>query len=124
MLPEIIAEYTRGSDLQVWNVVEFNGKVAGFAFAEPERLTDRTWNLRAIGVDPACHRLGIATALLTGIETTLRARAARLIVIETTDSEDQTAARAFYPQRGYNEGARIREFWEAGVDKLVFCKQL
>jgi ribosomal protein S18 acetylase RimI-like enzyme len=124
MLPGMITDHVGGSDVQVWRVVELSGKVAGFAFAEPERLTDRTWNLRAIGVAPARHRLGLATALLAGVETALRARAARVVVIETTNGEDQIPARAFYEERGYNEEARVREFWESGVDKVVFCKLL
>ena len=59
LLPGMIADNLAGSDGQVWRVVKVAGRVSGFAFAESERLTDRTWNLRAIGVDPADRRQGI-----------------------------------------------------------------
>jgi ribosomal protein S18 acetylase RimI-like enzyme len=32
--------------------------------------------------------------------------------------------RAFYRKNGYIEEARIREFYEAGADKVVFWKHL
>lgn len=124
LLPSMIVDHLEGSEKQVWLVVEDAGVVQGFAFAEPEPLTDRTWNLRAIGIDPTRQRLGLATALLSGVEATLRDRTARVLIIETTDGDDQHAARAFYARRGYSDEARIRNFWEDGVAKLVFAKVL
>ena len=124
MLPDMIVDHFGGSDEQVWLVVEHAGAVQGFAFAEPEPLTDRTWNLRAIGIDPMRRRFGLATTLLNGVEAALRERTVRLLIIETTDGDDQRAARAFYPRRDYSDEARIRNFWEDGVAKLVFAKAL
>ena len=95
MLPTMIVDHLTGSDKQVWLVVEDAGAVQGFAFAEPEPLTDRTWNLRAIGIDLARQRLGLATTLLSRVEAALRHRTVRLLIIETTDGDDQHAARAF-----------------------------
>lgn len=124
LLPDMIADNLAGSDNQIWHVAELTGKLLGFAFAEPEQLTDRTWNLRAIAVDPTARRRGLATSLLAGVETALRARGGRLLLIDTTDGDDQEAARALYSERAYEEEARIRNFWEAGVGKVVFCKTL
>ena len=124
MLPSMIVDHLGGSDKQIWLVVEHVGAVQGFAFAEPEPLTDRTWNLRAIGIDPAGQRRGLATTLLSGVEAALRDRTVRLLIIETTDGDDQHAARAFYPRRGYSGEACIPNFWEDGVAKLVFAKTL
>lgn len=124
LLPGMIADHLAGSAEQVWRVVEHADKLSGFAFAEPERLADRTWNLRAIGVDPTDRRRGLATSLLADVEAALRARGGRLVLIETTDSDDQEASRALYSARAYEEEARIRNFWEVGVGKVVFCKTL
>lgn len=70
------------------------------------------------------QRQRLATTPLNGVEAALRDRTARLIVIETTDGDDQHAARAFYPQRGYSDEARIRNFGEDTVAKRIFTKAL
>ena len=39
-------------------------------------------------------------------------------------SERLTGSRQFYCKNGYDEEARIREFYQAGEDKVVFRKVL
>lgn len=45
-----------------------------------------------------------------------------MLLVETLASFDRT--RAFYSKCGYEEEARIRDFYAAGDDKVVFCKVL
>ena len=42
--------------------------------------------------------------------------------VETMGTADY--ARAFYRKHGYDEEARIREFYDKNADKVVFCKVL
>ncbi len=119
-LPEMIAPALKGEG-DVWRVFESDGELVGFAFARLEEMTDRTWNILAIGVDPAHQGKGHASTLLAQIEADLDAR---VIVIETTQLEEQARARAFYAAKGYEQQGHIRDFYGDGEDKLVFRKAM
>ena len=117
-LPDMIAPACNGG-ADFWRVHENADGVTGFAFARLEAMTDRTWNILAIGVDPMTHRQGIATQLLAGLEADLDAR---LIVIETTQLPEQDPARAFYERRGYARQGHVVDFYGDGEDKIIFRK--
>jgi ribosomal protein S18 acetylase RimI-like enzyme len=103
-------------------VAESADAMLGFAYCELERLTSGTWNLRAIGVAPKCHRSGVGRALLHHVEKKISALGGRVIIIETTDETAQESARALYSISGYTKEAYIRDFWDVGIAKVVFWK--
>lgn len=55
-------------------------------------------------------------------QETLKARGGRMLLVETLASFD--LAQAFYRKYGYEEKARIRDFYAAGDDKVAFRKVL
>jgi GNAT superfamily N-acetyltransferase len=67
---------------------------------------------------------GRGTALLRHVERVLAERGERLLLVETSGLPEFERTRAFYLKNGYDEEARIREFWKAGDDKFVFRKAL
>ena len=69
-------------------------------------------------------KLVVGTALMAGIETELRERNQRVLIVETSGLDAYAPARRFYRGLGYDEEARIREFYSAGEDKIVFRKDL
>lgn len=113
---------TGGTD-EHW-VADDDDGMASVAYYAPERMTEGTWNLYFIGVHPDRRREGRAAALLRYVEANLAARGERLLFIETSGDAAQEPARALYRQAGYGEEARIREFYAAGTDKLIFRKAL
>jgi ribosomal protein S18 acetylase RimI-like enzyme len=54
----------------------------------------------------------------------LTARGERLLLVETSGLASFERTRAFYRKCGYNEEARIRDFYKAGDDKIVYRKGL
>lgn len=110
-------------DRDAW-IVEDDGAIRSVAYVAPERMTDRAWNLYLIAVDPNVRGAGRGSALLRYVEDRLAARGERLLVVETSGLEEFAKTRAFYKRNGYSEEARIREFYAAGEDKLVFTKAL
>lgn len=54
----------------------------------------------------------------------LAARGERVLLVETSGLASFERTRAFYRKCGYDEEARIREFYQAGEDKIVFRKSL
>ena len=104
-----------------WITDDDNGPV-GVAYCAPELMTNGTWNLLFIAVRPDRQGQGRGVALMQYVEQTLTARGARLLLVETSASFERT--RAFYRKCGYEEEARIRDFYEAGADKIVYRKML
>ncbi|MEM7239377.1 MAG: N-acetyltransferase [Pseudomonadota bacterium] len=121
LLPGMIETALAGGD-DVWLVAEGAGRITGFIFASPEEITDRTWNILAIGVHPDGQGQGAGRALLVAAEAMLGS--ARLIVIETSQLPGQAAARGLYQSAGYSEEGTVRDFYEDGVDKVIFRKAL
>ena len=96
--------------------------LVGVAYCEPERMTDQTWNLQLIAIRPDRQGQGRGGKLLRYVEETLKAHGGRMLLVETLASFERT--RTFYAKCGYQEEARIRDFYTAGADKIVFRKLL
>ena len=87
-------------------------------------MTDGTWNLQLIAIRPDHQRQERGTALLRYVEQTLVVRGARVLLVETSGLPLFERTRAFYCKCGYEEEARIRDFYKAGDDKIVYRKAL
>ena len=106
-----------------WITDDDNGPV-GVAYCEPERMTDRTWNLQLIAIHPERQGQGRGAKLLRYIEQALMVRGGRMLLVETSGLPDFERTRAFYVKCGYKEEARIRDFYATGDDKVVFRRVL
>ena len=124
MLDDMIAGYLEQSTGDIWFVSVEDGHVVGFGYCEPERMTNGTWNLLAIGILARCRRRGVGAAMMRYLEDRLRSGGERILIVETMGTPAFRGTRAFYRANGYVEEARIREFYEPGADKCVFWKHL
>ncbi len=124
-LSEMLSDYFSGDSNSdhFWITDDDNGPV-GVAYCEPERMTNRTWNLQLIAIRPDRQGQGRGATLLRYVEQTLTARGGRMLLVETSGLPDFERTRAFYRKCGYEEEARIRDFYAAGDDKVVFRKVL
>lgn len=121
-LREMLADHFKGNS-ELWFTDEDHGPV-GVAYCAPERMTSGTWNLLFIAIHPDQQGKGRGTALIHQVEQTLMAQGVRLLLVETSGVPDFEPTRQFYRHCGYEEEARIREFYDAGDDKIVFRKAL
>jgi ribosomal protein S18 acetylase RimI-like enzyme len=112
-----------GHSRDFWLTDDDNGLVS-VAYVAPERMTEGTWNLYLIAVHPDNQRQGRGKVLLEYVEQMLANRGERVLLVETSGTEDFEYVRAFYRKSGYAEEARIRDFYAAGVDKIVYLKSL
>ena len=62
--------------------------------------------------------------MLRRVEEDLRARGGRLLLVETSSLPQYDRTRAFYVKCGYEEEARVRDYWAVGDDLVVFRKAL
>ncbi|MBD2089693.1 GNAT family N-acetyltransferase [Microcoleus sp. FACHB-1515] len=107
-----------------WITDDEDNELVALAYCEPERMTNGTWNLQLIGVRPTHQKQGRGAKLLRFLEQTLRERGARILLVETLGTPDFEYVRSFYRRNGFDEEARIREFYAEGADKIVFRKAL
>lgn len=103
------------------------GAVVAAANYAPEPFADRMWNLYFIAVEPRVQGQGIGAALMARAESDLTMMGddvARVLVVETSSTDQYKLTRQFYAQLGYDEEARIRQFYGPEDDKVVFWKSL
>jgi ribosomal protein S18 acetylase RimI-like enzyme len=113
----------RNETKDIWLTDDDNEPV-GIAYIAPERMTEGTWNLYLIAVHPDRQKQGRGKALLSYVEQMLMERGERVLLVETAGTDDFEYVREFYRKNGYEQEARIREFYTAGIDKIVFRKAL
>jgi ribosomal protein S18 acetylase RimI-like enzyme len=111
-------------DYRAYVAVDQHGVVAGYECHGPTPLTDGTYDLYWIAVDPAFQGQGVGRALLAFAENDVRATAGRLLLIETSSQDSYGDTIRFYERSGYPLVARIPGFYRTDDDKLIFAKQL
>lgn len=125
MLPDMLGDSLSGAQAEsIWLTVFDSTTAKGFCYAVPEQLADGAWNMLAIAVHPDAQGKGFGTALVAALEGHLRATGARIIIADTSGTDDFAGTRAFYAANAYEAEARIRDFWGPGDDKVVFWKSL
>jgi ribosomal protein S18 acetylase RimI-like enzyme len=96
----------------------------GYACFGPHSLTQGTYDLYWIVVDPTAQGRGIGHALLARVEAEVQARGGRLLLVETSGTPAYTAARRFYESSGYRCEATIHDFYAPGDSLWIFSKDL
>ncbi len=124
-LDEMISDYFNNPDTQdIWFAYIDGNIPTAIGYCVPEKLTEGTYNLLAIGVLQQSQRKGIASDMMSYIEQLLKQKDGRLLIVETSSDDAQTGARNFYKKIGYTRAAVIKDFWKDGEDKIVFWKKL
>jgi ribosomal protein S18 acetylase RimI-like enzyme len=94
------------------------------AYYEPARATDGTWYLTLIAVRREVQGQGRGAALLHDVEHLLQAQGQRVLLVETSGLPAFARTRTFYTKCGYVEEARVRDYYAAGDDMVLFRKVL
>ena len=108
----------------VWFTDDDGNGPVGVAYMAPEKMTHGTWNLYWIALHPNHQRSGRGKAILRYVEDWLAAKGARILLVETAGIDEFEYVRKFYANNGFEAEARIRDFYDAAVDKVVFRKVL
>ena len=125
LLGDMAAPYLSGEGEDIWfSTANEAGEVIGFGYCVPEQLTNGTYNLLAIGVRADLQGRGTGKAMIAYLEGSLRAAGHRLLLIDTSSGEGFAATRRFYDGLGYERAAVIRDYWDAGDDKVTYRKKL
>jgi ribosomal protein S18 acetylase RimI-like enzyme len=98
-------------------------QLVGYVCYGPTPLTEGTYDLYWIAIDPDRQGRGIGSLLIEHVEQKLRP-SGRLLLIETSSLPKNEAARRFYLRHQYREVARVSDFYAEGDDRVIYAKRL
>ena len=101
-----------------------NHAVAGYILYGPIPLTEYSYDIYWIAVDPDLQGRHIGRQLLRQAEADILARSGHLICIETSSQSGYAGTRQFYLHNGYEEESCIRDFYRPGDDRITYVKRL
>ena len=96
----------------------------GWCYFAPDDHAEGVWNLWWLGVTPKLHGSGAGHELLAHVERRVETEGGRLLVIETSASNELSRARRFYASHGYAECGRVPHFYAENESKVIFARQL
>ena len=109
-------------DYRIEVVEDEAGAVAGYATWGPTPLAEGAYDIYWMAVAPSAQGQGLGRALVRRIEEEVRARAGRVILIETSSQPKYEATRRFYVNLAYREVARVPDFYREGDDRVIYAK--
>jgi len=125
MLDDMISDYFDNPDSQdIWFTAIENNEPVSIGYCAPEKLTEGTFNLYAIGVRSDIQGKGIGSKMMRYLEHKLKEEGHRILIVDTSGTDEFQLTRKFYENLNYNKEATIRDFWKEGDDKIVFWKKL
>ncbi len=116
--------FDKSLDSGYWTYTAVTDNVAGYVCYGPTPLTDGTYDIYWIAVDPEQQGKKIGTELLSFAEHDIMNHKGRLITVYTSSQEKYLSTRSFYLKRDYHEGCRIKDYYRPGDDLVVYVKQI
>lgn len=125
-LGEVLEDYFRANHAQGHQAVTaaVGDDIRGFAYFAPAAMTDRTWYVYWIAVDPGAQKGGVGRRLVDHMEQAIGRANGRQLLIETSSLSHYEPTRRFYLRRGYDEVASIPDYYADGDHMVVFRKRL
>jgi ribosomal protein S18 acetylase RimI-like enzyme len=98
--------------------------LAGYVCFGRVALTESSFDLYWIVVNPASQGQGVGRGLLAAAESACRQLGGTQLFAETSSLPDYGPARAFYEAAGYELVSHIADFYAPGNDRLIYGKKL
>lgn len=105
-------------------IEDATGYVQGYVLFGPAPMDEGVYDLYWIAVDPKRQGQGFGQLLLRFVETEVRRRDGRMLLIETSSKRSYAPTVRFYERAGYREISRMKDFYRIEDDKVVFSKSL
>lgn len=95
----------------------------GYLCYGPTPMTDWTYDLYWVAVDPKFRGRRVGFHLTKEFEELVKARKGRIIRVETASHESYGGTLDFYSKTGYQVISRIPDFYRAGDDLITLTKR-
>ena len=123
-LMEIVADRQDQKDYVIATYVDEEDVVRGYYCIGHTPMTESTYDLYWIAVDPGVHGKGIGKQLLRHCEEYIKAQGGTLVVAETSSQAKYEKTRLFYEHNHYTEASRIKDYYARGDGLVVYIKYL
>lgn len=121
-LMEIVIEDPHQRDYIMMTSVDEQNTVQGYYCVGPTPMTESSFDLYWIAVDPRKFGTGVSHELLDHCETYVRSQKGTKLIAETSSLQSYGRTHAFYLKHGFSEEARIKGYYSAGDDLVIFTK--
>ena len=123
-LMEIVAENEDQKEYIIRTYVDEQSVVRGYYCIGETPMTEGTYDLYWIAVDPQTHGQGIGKQLLCHSEELIKSRGGSLVIAETSSLPKYEKTRSFYEHNRYTQASRIKDYYARGDDLVVYIKYL
>ncbi len=105
-------------------ILEEGDQVVGLACYGPAPMTEGTYDLYWLFVDPEQQRRGMGSALLGEVEKAIRRAKGRMLIADTSSSRSYLPARRFYQDHGFRKVAEVKDYYRPGDSRFTYVKQV
>ncbi len=121
-LIDIVLKDANQEDYRIDCMTNDEDQAIGYVCYDPVPMTQGT--LYWIVVDPLCQGQGNGSRLLYFLEEVIREEKGRMILIDTSSIPEYEKAQKLYFRHGFQEVARVPDYYHPGNDRITFCKRL
>jgi ribosomal protein S18 acetylase RimI-like enzyme len=123
-LIDIVLKDQNQKDYYISCMVDDQRQPVGYICYGPTPMTQGTFDLYWIVVDPDFQGKKIGSQLLNFLEKILSGRNGRMILADTSSIPEYEKTKKFYLRNGFQEIARVKDYYSPGNDRITFCKRL
>jgi len=123
-LIDIVLRDPSQEDYKIDCMANDEDQAIGYVCYGPVPMTQGTFDLYWIVVDPRSQGQGVGSKLLYFLEEIVRERRGRMILIDTSSTPQYEMTQKFYSRHGFQEVARVPDYYHPGNDRITFCKRL
>jgi GNAT superfamily N-acetyltransferase len=123
-LIDIVLKDEIQKDYQIYCMVDDQDQAIGYICYGPTPMTQGTFDLYWIAVDPDFQKQGVGSKLIGFFEEWVKTRGGRMILADTSTIPHYEKTQNFYLRNGFQEVARVPDYYYPGNDRVTFCRKL
>ncbi len=123
-LIDIVLKDGNQKDYKIHCMVNDQDQPVGYICYGPTPMTQGTFDLYWILVDPNFQEQGIGSKLLDFLEEVVREKRGRMILADTSTMPQYEKTKNFYLHNGFQEVASVADYYHPGNDRITFCKRV
>ena len=123
-LIDIVLKDQTQKDYEIYCMGDDQARVIGYICYGPTPIAQGTLDLYWIAVDPDFQGKGVGSKLLGFLEEVVKGRGGRMILADTSTIPHYEKTQKFYTKNGFQEVARIPDYYHPGNDRITFCRRL
>ena len=123
-LIDIVLTDENQGDYKIQCAVDDRDQPVGYICYGPVPMTQGTFDLYWVAVDPSFQGRGAGSKLLMFLEEAVKETEGRMILADTSSIPQYENTRKFYLQKGFREVARVPDYYSPGNDRITYCKRI